>query len=101
MNIKKGTIVGCKVDLRARNKFNFIDTLYLTLPRIESTNDLKIKPLKNNHDNGIVLTMRNIFIFHAVELELNNFVKNLNISFITNTKRKIFKQFLSTALFIK
>lgn len=100
LNIKKGTIVGCKVDLRGKKKFDFLDTLYLTLPKLESNNDLKMKTIKNNTSNNINFVLRNIFIFHMVELELNNFVKNLNISIITNSKKKLEKQFIASSCFI-
>jgi len=100
LNIKKGTIVGCKVDLRANKKFDLLDTLYLTLPKLESSNDLKMKLIKNVSSNNINFVLRNIFIFHSVELELNNFVKNLNVSIITNSKKELEKKFIASACFI-
>jgi large subunit ribosomal protein L5 len=34
--MKKGTVVGCKITLRKKNLYEFLDTLQLSLPRIEN-----------------------------------------------------------------
>ena len=95
LKIKKGSITGCKVTLRNKNLYNFIDTLIISLPKYENFKGFKLKNL-NKKVNSFSLTLLNLFIFHSTESELLNFIKKLNINFNTNTINVDEKLFLLT-----
>jgi large subunit ribosomal protein L5 len=84
LKIKKGSITGCKVTLRNRNLYNFLDTLILALPRYENFKGFFIKKL-NKKVNNFSISLLNLFIFHSIESELLNFIKKLDINFMFNT----------------
>ena len=94
LKIKKGGIVGCKVTLRNKNLFNFLDTLILALPRAEN---FKLFNLKNkNKSNNFSTVLSDLFIFHSLESVLVDYIKKLDINFIFNTVNNSEKKFLLT-----
>ena len=93
LKIKKGTITGCKVTLRNKNLYNFLDTLMLALPRYENFKGFYVKN-KNVNTNSFSIILLNLFIFHSLETELTSFIKKLDINFTLNTNNKDEKLFL-------
>ncbi len=93
LKIKKGSITGCKVTLRNRNLYNFLDTLILALPRYENFKGFFMKKL-NKKTNSFSIILLNLFIFHSVESELISFIRKLDINFVFNTTNIDEKVFL-------
>ena len=95
IKIKKGTITGCKVTLRNKNLFNFLDSLVLGLPRYEDFKGFRFNK-KNKKVNNIKINISDLFIFHTIESELVNYIKYLDVNFIFNTVNNDEKIFLLT-----
>lgn len=95
IKIKKGTITGCKVTLRNKNLYNFLDTLILSLPRYENFKGFYFNK-KNKKISNVKINLSDLFVFHAVESELISYVKHLDINFIMNTVNNDEKIFLLT-----
>lgn len=95
LKIKKGSITGCQITLRNRNLYDFLDTLFLSLPRDENFKGFFLKNITRKI-NSFSITLLNLFIFHSIELELVDFIKKLDISFIMNTINIDEKFFLLT-----
>lgn len=95
--LRKGSLVGCKVTLRQKNLFEFLDNLTLALPRMEKFQGLNISTLtKNKGSNSIVTKLSEILLFYPIELGLgiNSEVKHLEINFIFNTTSVEEKKFI-------
>jgi len=84
LKIKKGSITGCKVTLRKENLYNFLDTLIISLPRNDTFQGFSLKK-KNKKVKSVWLKINQLFIFHNIESELVDYVKNLDINFVTNS----------------
>lgn len=52
LNIKRNTFVGCKVTLRRKDCYEFLDTLILYLPRLEKSNFFKKTDIEKNKFNN-------------------------------------------------
>lgn len=98
--LRKGSLVGCKVTLRQKNLYEFLDNLTLALPRMEKFQGLKMPAIKTKTSNSIITKLSEILLFYPIELGLgiNSEVKQLEINFIFNTtsieeKRFIFSSF--------
>jgi ribosomal protein L5 len=89
-------LAGCKVTLRDKNLQDFIDSLSITLPRME-----KFQPafLTKKEDNNIYLKLNELVLFYPIELGLgiNSEVKKLDINFVTKTFSVEDKIFLLTS----
>jgi len=94
LQVRKGMLSGCKVTLRKKNLFRFLDYLNLTLPRLENFNLIKIKDIKKNKKNAFNLMLTDLFSFYQLEAELDPNIKLLQIIFIFNTKNYEQKLFL-------
>merc|ERR1712066_729914 len=73
IKIKKDTITGCKVTLRNKNLYNFLDVLLLSLPRYENFKGFFLQK-KNKKINNVKINLLNLFIFHIIESELIDFI---------------------------
>ena len=95
LKIKKGSITGCKVTLRNENLYNFLDTFLLSLPRYENFKGFSYN-IKNKQMSNVFFNLSNLFIFYPIESEVVDYVNNLDINFIFNTKYDSNKIFLLT-----
>jgi ribosomal protein L5 len=84
---------GCKVTLRKKNLYRFLDYLNLTIPRLENFDLISIKKIQKNKSNAFNLMLTDLFSFYQLESELDPNIKLLQIIFIFNTtnfEEKIF-----------
>jgi len=87
LKIRKGNPVGCKVTLKKEKMYRFLSKLLIEiLPKLKNLTDLKFSIKENNFSYKI----ENSLIF--LELEKNYYLFNklpyLNITFVTNAKKK-------------
>jgi len=94
LKINKGTLTGCKVTLRKKQLFKFLDYLILALPRSENFKGFFLEKIKKSNKNTFLTTLRNLFIFYQLESELDTNVQQLQIIFLFNTLIKEEKIFL-------
>lgn len=95
--LRKGSLVGCKITLRQKNLYEFLDSLTLALPRMEKFQGLNITNIiKNKPSNSIITKLGEILLFYPIELGLgiNSEVKHLEINFIFNTTSFEEKKFI-------
>ena len=83
-------LVGCKITLRKKYIEDFIDTLLLTLPRMDKFLELKLKKYngkKNTINNFFSFKLTELFLFHVIEITLgiNTEVRQLDLNFIFNS----------------
>lgn len=97
LNIKKNSFVGCKITLRQKDCYDFIDTLILYLPRIEKTNLIKNHDVEKNKFNNFSFWLTQLFKFYSLQNLQNDFVQNLHITFVFNSWFKEEKVFLLTS----
>ena len=91
LKIQKDMIIGCKVTLRRKIMYEFLDKLItITLPRINDFPTLK-KQQKINLKKNYTFKLDDLLIFHELETEYDRFYKlnNLNITFETSSKQEI------------
>jgi large subunit ribosomal protein L5 len=93
--LRKGMLVGCKVTLRKKNMFEFLDSLMLSLPRMEKFKPLKLTKVKNSIKNSFTMQLNETVFFYPIELGLgiNSEIKKIEINFIFNNlslEEKIF-----------
>lgn len=98
--LRKGSLVGCKVTLREKNLFEFLDNLTLALPRMEKFQGLKVNGIKDKLTNSVVTHLSEILLFYPIELGLgiNSEVKHLEMNFIFNTTTKEEKTYIFSSL---
>lgn len=95
--LRKGSLVGCKVTLRQKNLYEFLDNLTLALPRMEKFQGLNItNTIKTKNSNSIITKLSEILLFYPIELGLgiNSEVKHLELNFIFNTTSFEEKKFI-------
>jgi ribosomal protein L5 len=88
-------LVGCKVTLRKKNMFNFLDSLMLSLPRMEKFKAIKTSKIKNSTNNSFTMQLNETVFFYPIELGLgiNADIKKIEVNFIFNSfalEEKIF-----------
>lgn len=85
--LRKGMLVGCKITLRKKNLEDFIDTLILTLPRMDKFVEVRMKKKRKNITNFFSFSLTELFLFHTVEMGLgiNTEVRELDLNFILNS----------------
>ena len=89
--------MGCKVTLRQKNLYEFLDNLTLALPRMEKFQGLNItNTIKTKNSNSIITKLSEILLFYPIELGLgiNSEVKHLELNFIFNTTSFEEKKFI-------
>jgi large subunit ribosomal protein L5 len=91
--------VGCKVTLRKKNLYEFIDTLNLTLPRMEKFKGINGFNLMKNKTNSFSFNLTEIILFYPIELGLgiNTDVKKIEINFLFKNLSNEEKIFLLTS----
>ena len=83
--IRQGQAIGCKVTLRGKNMYNFLDKLIsITLPRVRDFRGLSPKSFDGRGNYTLGLTEQLIFS----EIEYDNIVKvrGMDIVFVTTAK---------------
>jgi large subunit ribosomal protein L5 len=93
--IKRGFIVGCKVNLRNNNFYSFLDTLILVIPRSEIFKGFLLKK-NSNKLISFSLKLKELFIFYPIEFENMSFIKFLDLTFKFNTINNFEKEFFFT-----
>ena len=94
LKIHKGMLTGCKVTLRKKQLFKFLDYLLLALPRSENFKGFFLEKIKKSNKNTLLVNLRNLFIFYQLESELDSNVQELQIIFVFNSKLNEEKTFL-------
>ncbi|MCE2687224.1 MAG: 50S ribosomal protein L5 [Rickettsiales bacterium] len=85
--LRKDLPIGCKVTLRGKNMYRFIDKLVnIALPRIRDFRGLSSKGFNQSHHYGFGIKEHSVFL----EVNLDNIVKSfgMNINIITTAKTK-------------
>ncbi|HIH2762530.1 MAG TPA: 50S ribosomal protein L5 [Candidatus Azoamicus sp. MARI] len=83
--IREGFELGCKVTLRKKNMYNFLDKLiFLILPRVRDFKGLNIKSFdgKGNYSLGI----KEHIIFPEIDYNKVDVIRGMDISIVTNAK---------------
>lgn len=83
--IRKGFELGCKVTLRRKKMYDFLDKLiFLILPRVRDFKGLNIKSFdgKGNYSLGI----KEHIIFPEIDYNKVDVIRGMDISIITNAK---------------
>ncbi len=87
LKLRQGSVAGCKVTLRKKNLYNFLDTLTLALPRTDNFIGFNYEKLrKNKNSNAFSVILTDLFMFYPSETRLNSNVKKLDLTFVFNTK---------------
>lgn len=97
--LRKGMLVGCKVTLRKKNLYEFIDNLVLALPRMEKFTPIVLPKTQKITSSSLILPLKEVVFFYPIELGLgiNTEVKKIDINFIFNTTSKEEKLYLLRA----
>ncbi len=83
--IRKNFIIGCKVTLRKKNMYNFLDKLInLVLPRIRDFKGLNSKSLDGN--GNISIGIKEYTIFPEINYDKITTLRGLDITIVTNAK---------------
>jgi len=90
LKLIKGSIVGCKVTLRKSRIFDFIENLYLALPRLENFKGILFKKLNNKEFS---FHINELYIFYSIEFHINIFIQNLNLNLLFNSSIKEVKSY--------
>lgn len=85
LNIKKNTFVGCKVTLRKNNIYDFLDTISLYLPQLETNSIVHYNDLKKNKFNNFAFWLHQLFKFYQVKNLQQEFVQFLRVIVIFNS----------------
>ena len=85
LKLKTGSTTGCKLTLRNKNLFFFLDTLLLGIPRSEIFKGFSLKTLEN-YVNSFSTKLKELFIFHTLELDVEGRVQKLDLTFNFNSK---------------
>jgi len=84
--IKKNAVAGCKVTLRKKNIYIFLNSLFFGLTRTPNFKGFHFNILNQNKNYfNINLNNKEISNILEIESEAKSFVKNLNMVFNTNT----------------
>jgi large subunit ribosomal protein L5 len=84
LKLKKGSVTGCKLTLRSKNFYIFLDTLLLGLPRSEMFKGFVFKNLDIN-SKSFSTKLSELFVFQALELEITPLVKTIDLTFNFNS----------------
>jgi len=82
LGIKKNNFVGCKITLRNKNLYEFLDNLILFFPQLNINSIILKKNLKQNKYNFFNIWITHLFNFYNIKNLQTNFIKNINFNFI-------------------
>ncbi len=83
--IREGFELGCKITLRKKNMYNFLDKLiFLILPRVRDFKGLNVKSFdgKGNYSLGI----KEHIVFPEIDYNKVDIIRGMDISIVTNAK---------------
>lgn len=92
--LRQNQIIGCKVSLRNKDMYNFLDKLVmLVLPRIKNFTALNSKKLSNATNANLDLGLNDIFSFPELENYFNFFelINGINVNIITTSNTYKYK----------
>jgi len=95
LKIKKGAITGCKITLRGLMLESFLETLLLALPRQELFKGFSFKIFSNKY-NAFSTSIKTLFIFYTLEVDITPFITKLDLTFKFNTLCDFEKRFFFT-----
>ena len=89
--LRAGSVVGCKLTLRKDRLYSFLETLYISLPRLDG-----FKGIFFNKDNNkeFSFSLKDLYAFHAVEFLSTNILESIHFTFVYNTNVKVHKKYL-------
>ena len=89
--LRAGSIVGCKVTLRKDKINSLLESLYMSLPRLDN-----FKGISFNKDNNkeFSFNIKELYAFHAVEFQSNIILESIQFTFLYNTSIIEYKQYL-------
>lgn len=83
--IKEGFEIGCKVTLRKKNMYNFLDKLiFLVLPRVRDFRGLNIKSFDGRGNYS--LSIKEHIIFPEIDYNKVDIIRGMDISIVTNAR---------------
>lgn len=100
LKVKKGKIVGCKVNLRKINLIRFFSYYWLSLLNMENYKYIISKTLMLSK-NAFSFSLQDLFSFYQTKNEYNRNINFLDMTIITNTSAFEEKAFLVTSLKMK
>lgn len=85
--LRKDSLVGCTVSLRKNNLYNFVDTFFLALPRMEKFQPVNLTKFEEKRSNFFSIHTSELVLFYPIELGLgiNTEVKEVDINLFFNT----------------
>ena len=95
--LRQGYEIGCRVTLRGRRMFEFLDRLInVALPRIRDFRGVNPKSFDGNGNYSIGITEQ--LIFPEIDPDKVNFTQGMDITFVTSTRnddeaRELLRQF--------
>jgi len=95
--LRKGMMVGCKVTLRSNSLYDFLDSLQLSLPRMEKLRAIRLS--NRNRSNSLSLQLAELVLFYPVELGLglHSDVQRVELNLLFNTLSREEKLFVLTS----
>ena len=95
--LREGNEIGCKVTLRGRRMYEFLDRLIsIALPRIRDFRGVNPKSFDGNGNYSIGMAEQ--MVFPEIDPDKVNFTQGMDITFVTNVRnddeaRELLKQF--------
>jgi large subunit ribosomal protein L5 len=83
--LREGNEIGCRVTLRGRRMFEFLDRLIsVALPRIRDFRGVNPKSFDGNGNFSLGLTEQQVF--PEIDPDKVNFVQGMDVTFVTSTR---------------
>jgi len=95
LNIKKNSFIGCKITLRDKNLYNFLDSLILFLPQVNYRLNTKFL---NKNDTSFNFILSQILNFHEFFNIKQNILHKINLNFLFSSWLLEEKLFILTGL---
>src|SRR5437588_330026 len=84
--LREGTEVGCRVTLRGRRMYEFLDRLVsVALPRIRDFRGINPKSFDGQGNYSLGLTEQ--LVFPEIDPDKVNFTQGMDVTFVTSTKK--------------
>lgn len=94
LQIKENTLTGCKVTLRKKSLYRFLNSLKLALLRSDNFKGITLNSIKKSDTNSFLMNLRDLFMFYQLEAELDQNLMVLQINWVFNTTSFEKKAFL-------
>jgi large subunit ribosomal protein L5 len=95
--LRKGMMVGCKVTLRGNSLYDFLDSLQLTLPRMEKLQTVRLG--NRSRSNALAIRLAELVLFYPIELGLglHSDVQRVEVNLLFRSLSREEKLFLLTS----